>query len=97
LRVAPNTELNVCDPAPNSGVFVLPRVIAPAPRMRDEQGVFRRHVIAKERRAVRRADASGLDEVLVSDPKPVEDSSRARLRRGLVETHGVGHRAFGDQ
>ena len=34
LRVAPNTLLNVCDPAPNSGVFVLPHVIAPAARMR---------------------------------------------------------------
>ena len=34
LRVAPNTALNVCDPAPNSGVFVLPSVIAPAARMR---------------------------------------------------------------
>src|SRR5712692_5496749 len=28
--VDPNTGLNVCDPAPNSGVFVLPMVIAPA-------------------------------------------------------------------
>src|SRR4051812_25082006 len=34
LRVAPNTGLNVFDPAPNSGVFVLPRVIAPAERIR---------------------------------------------------------------
>jgi hypothetical protein len=34
LRVAPNTLLNVCDPAPSSGVFVLPQVIAPAARMR---------------------------------------------------------------
>ena len=30
LSVAPNTGLNVCDPAPNSGVFVLPTVMAPA-------------------------------------------------------------------
>src|SRR5581483_2967716 len=30
LLVAPNTGLNVWDPAPNSGVFVLPMVIAPA-------------------------------------------------------------------
>src|SRR5262249_7029841 len=28
--VAPNTGLNVCDPAPNSGVLVLPTAIAPA-------------------------------------------------------------------
>src|SRR6185295_11357090 len=30
LRVAPNTVLNVCDPEPNSGVLVLPTMIAPA-------------------------------------------------------------------
>src|SRR4051812_36602736 len=30
LRVAPKTVLKVCDPAPNSGVLVLPKVIAPA-------------------------------------------------------------------
>ena len=34
LRVGPNTALNVCDPAPNSGVLVLPTVMAPAARMR---------------------------------------------------------------
>jgi hypothetical protein len=33
FRVAPNTALNVWDPAPNSGVFVLPTVIAPAARI----------------------------------------------------------------
>src|SRR5688572_31983808 len=32
--VAPKIVLNVCDPAPNSGVFVLPNVTAPAARMR---------------------------------------------------------------
>src|SRR5204863_7613638 len=32
FRVAPNTGLKVCDPAPNSGVFVLPTVSAPAAR-----------------------------------------------------------------
>jgi len=34
LSVRPKTSLNVCEPAPNSGVFVLPRVIAPAARSR---------------------------------------------------------------
>ena len=34
FRVAPNRVLKVCDPAPNSGVFVLPTVIAPAARIR---------------------------------------------------------------
>ena len=31
--MAPNTALKVCDPAPNSGVFVLPTVMAPAARI----------------------------------------------------------------
>src|SRR5437764_15375621 len=34
LCVAPKTLLNVCDPAPNSGVLVLPTIIAPARRIR---------------------------------------------------------------
>src|SRR5437870_5596851 len=34
LRVAPKTVLNVCDPEPNSGVLVLPTMIAPARRIR---------------------------------------------------------------
>src|SRR6185503_8369303 len=34
FRVGPKTGLNVCEPAPNSGVFVFPSVIAPASRIR---------------------------------------------------------------
>ena len=34
LRVRPNTVLNVCEPAPNSGVLLLPIVMAPAARTR---------------------------------------------------------------
>ena len=34
FRVGPNTRLNVCEPAPNSGTLVLPRVITPAARIR---------------------------------------------------------------
>src|SRR3972149_1525926 len=34
LRVGPKTALNVLAPAPNSGVLVLPRTIAPAARRR---------------------------------------------------------------
>ncbi len=34
LRVAPKTVLNVCEPAVNSGTFVLPTAIAPAARWR---------------------------------------------------------------
>src|SRR3954454_24579594 len=38
LRVAPNTGLKVCEPAPNSGVFVLPTSTAPASRTRTTKG-----------------------------------------------------------
>ncbi len=34
LQVAPKTALKVCDPAPNSGVLVLPMTMAPAARRR---------------------------------------------------------------
>ena len=34
LRVTPYTRLNVCEPAPNSGEFVLPTATAPAAAMR---------------------------------------------------------------
>src|SRR3954452_4348342 len=34
LRVTPKTSLNVCEPAPNSGVFVFPITTAPARRQR---------------------------------------------------------------
>src|SRR5271165_2091788 len=34
LRVAPNRAFTVCEPAPNSGVLVLPRLIAPARAIR---------------------------------------------------------------
>jgi hypothetical protein len=41
FRVAPKTGLKVCDPDPNSGVFVLPSVMAPAARMRVTIGASR--------------------------------------------------------
>ena len=58
LRVAPNTGLNVCEPAPNSGVFVLPIVTAPAARSRctmSSSSVGTKS--SEERRAQRGADA----------------------------------------
>jgi hypothetical protein len=36
FRVTPNTSLNVYEPVPNSGVLVLPMMIAPAARSCDE-------------------------------------------------------------
>ena len=58
MCVAPNTGLNVFDPAPNSGVFVLPSVIAPAARMRVTiSASFVGTLSLIERRAERRADS----------------------------------------
>ena len=34
FSVRPKTSLKVCEPAPNSGVLVLPKVMAPAARSR---------------------------------------------------------------
>ena len=41
LRVGPKTGLNVWEPAPNSGVFVLPSMTAPASRTRTTNGSSR--------------------------------------------------------
>src|SRR5207247_11432770 len=41
LRVEPNTGLKVCDPAPNSGVFVLPTTSAPALLVRSTSNELR--------------------------------------------------------
>ena len=98
LRVAPNTSLKVCDPAPSSGVLVLPHVIAPAARMpRDDQRVGRRHVIAVEPRSARRADAGRVDQILVRDRQPVQHAERAATCGLLVRARRVGQRAFGHQ
>src|SRR5579885_1637358 len=40
FKVVPNTGLNVCEPAPNSGVFVLPTAIAPARWIRSMCNAF---------------------------------------------------------
>ena len=73
--------LNVCEPAPNSGVLVLPSVIAPAARMRVTiERVARRHVVAVERRPARRPDARRVDEILVGDGQPMEHAERSALR-----------------
>jgi len=53
--VTPKTSLNVCPPAANSGMFVLPRVITPAARIR----------------SITRSSVSGTNSALASDPKVV--------------------------
>ena len=42
IPVGPNTGLNVCEPAPNSGVLVLPTRMAPAALIRSPGGRLRR-------------------------------------------------------
>ena len=70
--------LKVCDPAPNSGVLVLPTVSAPAARMRVTiRRVARRNVVVVEQRAPRRANARGFDEILVRDGQAVQPPSRS--------------------
>ena len=82
LRVAPKTVLNVCEPAPNSGVLVLPQVMrAGGANARDDQRVARRHVVAIERRPARRADAGGVDQILVRDGQAVQRAERPPARR----------------
>ena len=83
LRVAPKTALNVCEPAPNSGVFVLPITIAPGgAQALDEQRVVLGHVLGEQRRAVRGAHARRVLEVLDRDRQAVQDAAR-RLAVGL--------------
>src|ERR1019366_3060456 len=41
FRVGPKMGLNVCDPAPNSGVLVLPMLIAPARCVRSTRSVLK--------------------------------------------------------
>src|SRR3954468_1620927 len=55
LYVGPNTGLNVCDPAPNSGVLVFPMVIAPA-------ALWRSTITAS---------ASGMKSLKIGDPNVV--------------------------
>ena len=53
--MGPKTGLKVCEPAPNSGVFVLPTVIAPAARSRSTMS----------------ASSSGTKSAKMGDPKVV--------------------------
>ena len=58
LRVAPNTSLKVLAPAPNSGVFDLPRTIPPAASIRSTcQAEKVGDMVGEDRRAMRRAHA----------------------------------------
>ena len=50
---------------------------------RHDERVARRHVVAVERRAARRADARRVDEILVRDRQAVQHAERAAARRSL--------------
>ena len=50
-----------------------------------------------ERRAERRADAGGVDEILVRDRQAVQRTERAAARLLLVGLRRVGHRPVGDE
>ncbi len=85
--MAPKTALNVCEPAPNSGVFVLPMITAPACRSRShEQGVRGGDVVGEQRRPVGRPHSGRVLEVLDRDREPLERAGRrfvGRLERQL--------------
>ena len=96
LRVAPNTGLNVCEPAPNSGVLVLPTVMAPASRSRSTMIASSSGTKSRNSgRAEGRADALGDGEILVRDRQAGQRPDgfaarepgieRARRRLGLLE------------
>ena len=82
MRVAPKTSLNVCEPAPNSGVLVLPMITAPAARRRSTIRLSAvGHVVGEQRRAVRRPHPGGVLEVLDRDRQALQRTGR----RGVGE------------
>ena len=54
-------------------------------------------MIAIKRRAARRTDSLGVDEILVGDWQAVQSSHRAATRDELVGASGIRHRPLGDQ
>ena len=64
----------------------------------DDQRVVRRHVVAKERRPVRGANACGVHQVLVRDRQAVQHASRPAAHDDSVVGAGrVCQRLFGDE
>lgn len=98
LRVAPNTSLTVCEPVPNSGVFVLPSAIPPASRMRRTSGsssVGTWSANAREPYVVR--TFGGVGEVLVRDRDAVQRAAHQAAPQVLVGACGLVERALGGQ
>ena len=72
-------------PAPNSGVLVLPRTIAPAARTAADDAFVRRgDMVAEDRAAVGRAQALGLLQVLDADRQAVQWRQIVAARHGRI-------------
>ena len=85
LRVGPKSGLSVGDFQPNSGVFVLPRMIAPPRLSRSTIGASSvGHCPTRDPRTARRADASRLRQILDSDGDAVERPRHAALGEPAV-------------
>ena len=96
--VAPNTALNVCEPAPNSGVLVLPTAIAPARLMRSTRmASSRRHIVLENRRTKSSADTRRFHQILMRDRQTVQRTERSSARLRLVRLARVLSRLLGDQ
>ena len=94
LSVAPNTVLNVCEPAPNSGVFVLPIVMAPARLVRLD-GRFNSIAdeIPEDRRSERGPNAFRELHVLVRDRQSMQRPNRLTGRqRAWFAASAYGYR-----
>ena len=85
LSVDPNTGLKVCEPAPNSGVLVFPRQIAPAtPQPFDRQRIFGGDEVLVDRRSERRAHSLGRLQILVRDRQAVQRADVSPVREIFV-------------
>jgi len=90
--------LKVCDPAPNSGVFVFgDDHRAGLPEQGHVRRVGRRHEGGIDRRAVGRPDPGRLGQVLDRDRQPVQRTGERAVGRLRVQLGGGGHGLLGDE
>ena len=98
MRVGPKTSLKVCEPAPNSGVLVLPITTAPAARRRVTISASRLgDVVGVDPRAVGGADPGGVHQVLDRDRQAVQEAGRLPAGDARVQLGGLGEGALGDE
>ena len=83
--MTPKILLKVCEPAPNSGVFVLPmRDCSRAAHTLYDDVVVRGNVILIERRAERRANAARFQQIFVRYGQAVQRSECFAMRLHLI-------------